>query len=126
MHTWYYRLNALFTVATTVLAILCALASMTEIIHKSEPVVAAQLVRVDTLSVSGHFWRFVVFGQALRLVCQTAQSSKLSFTERERKRQSLANSEHRRRPAQHVQLEHKAGAAPRPYSITPTSLPGRI
>lgn len=49
MHTWYYRLNALLTLATTVLAGMCAVASLTEVLHKSNPQVTASLVQLDGL-----------------------------------------------------------------------------
>ncbi len=52
MHTWYYRLNALLTLATTVLAGMCAVASLTEVLHKSHPQVSASVVQVDGLVVS--------------------------------------------------------------------------
>ena len=51
MHTWYYRLNALLTLATTVLAGMCAVASLTEVLHKSNPQVSASVVQVDGLLV---------------------------------------------------------------------------
>ena len=51
MHTWYYRLNALLTLATTVLAGMCAVASLTEVLHKSNPQVTASVVQVDGLLV---------------------------------------------------------------------------
>ena len=51
MHTWYYRLNALLTFATTVLAVMCAVASITEVLHASEPVVQEPIARIDGLAV---------------------------------------------------------------------------
>ena len=61
MHTWYYRLNALLTVATTALAALCGLASLTDVLHSSEPVVLAHVHRVDGLSV-GILTRHILLG----------------------------------------------------------------
>ena len=51
MHTWYYRLNGLFTVATTVLACMCALASLTEILHRNSPVLDVTVHSIDALAV---------------------------------------------------------------------------
>ena len=51
MHTWYYRLNALLTFATTVLAVMCAVASLTEVFHKSQPSIREPVVNVDGLMV---------------------------------------------------------------------------
>lgn len=51
MHTWYYRLNALLTFAATVLAVMCAVASITEILHHKEPQVKQPQVTVEGLAV---------------------------------------------------------------------------
>lgn len=52
MYTWYYRLNALLTFATTVLAVMCALASITEVVHKSNPLVKKPVIYMEGLTVS--------------------------------------------------------------------------
>lgn len=51
MHTWYYRLNALLTFATTVLAVMCAVASLTEVFHKSHPIIRKPDVHIEGLMV---------------------------------------------------------------------------
>ena len=58
MHTYLYRLNAVFTVATTVLGGLCALAALTDLLHVSEPQVAATLESIDGLTVRGNCIQF--------------------------------------------------------------------
>lgn len=52
MHTWYYRLNALLTFATTVLAVMCAVASLTEVFHESQPLIKEPVAHIDGLVVS--------------------------------------------------------------------------
>ena len=63
MHTWYYRLNALLTFATTVLAVMCAVASFTEVMHESQPLIEEPIVNIDGLMVRGlipHYGTFSV------------------------------------------------------------------
>eukprot|EP00884_Botryococcus_braunii_P000715 jgi/Botrbrau1/10644/Bobra.53_2s0003.1 len=49
MHTWLYRSNALFTVASTTLGVMCILASLTDLIHQKPPVVKIYNVTIEGL-----------------------------------------------------------------------------
>lgn len=51
MHTWLYRGNALFTAASTTLAGLCILATLTDLAHRSNPEVQRPFVSVEGLQV---------------------------------------------------------------------------
>ncbi|KAK9798567.1 hypothetical protein WJX73_009480 [Symbiochloris irregularis] len=49
MHTWLYRGNALFTAASTTLAGLCILATLTDLAHPSNPQIQRPFVSVEGL-----------------------------------------------------------------------------
>lgn len=49
MHTYLYRLNAALTFAITALAVICIAASMTDMLHNSNPSVRVQVVKYDGL-----------------------------------------------------------------------------
>lgn len=51
MHTWLYRANGLFTVASTALGVMCILASLTDLIHQKPPVVQIHSVNIEGLEV---------------------------------------------------------------------------
>lgn len=51
MHTWLYRGNALFTAASTTLAGLCILATLTDLAHPSNPQIQRPFVSVEGLQV---------------------------------------------------------------------------
>ncbi|KAK9906606.1 hypothetical protein WJX75_004871 [Coccomyxa subellipsoidea] len=49
MHTYMYRMNALFTVASTALAVICAAAALTDWTFTSDPPVSLQVKSYDGL-----------------------------------------------------------------------------
>ncbi|KAK9814350.1 hypothetical protein WJX72_004371 [[Myrmecia] bisecta] len=49
MHTCWYRANALFTFASTVLAVLCILCTLSDQVHRSNPGVQVDLAGFDGL-----------------------------------------------------------------------------
>lgn len=51
MHTYMYRMNALFTVASTALAVICAAAALTDWTFTSDPPVSLQVKSYDGLQV---------------------------------------------------------------------------
>eukprot|EP00803_Ostreobium_quekettii_P001857 evm.model.scf_2975.1 EVM.evm.TU.scf_2975.1 scf_2975:2677-5001(-) len=54
MHSFWYRTNALLTFATTVLAGMCALASITDLFHPSDPEVSLELAKVEVTPPDEH------------------------------------------------------------------------
>ncbi len=51
MHTYMYRLNALFTVASTALAVICAAAALTDWTFTPDPSVDLKIKSYDGLQV---------------------------------------------------------------------------
>eukprot|EP01026_Neomeris_dumetosa_P001207 TRINITY_DN1029_c0_g1_i1.p2 TRINITY_DN1029_c0_g1~~TRINITY_DN1029_c0_g1_i1.p2 ORF type:complete len:173 (-),score=10.36 TRINITY_DN1029_c0_g1_i1:263-781(-) len=49
MYTIWVRLNAVFTVASTALAVMCALVSLTDFFHKSDPKIDLRINNYDAL-----------------------------------------------------------------------------
>ena len=54
MHTYLYRLNALFTVASTALAVICAATALTDWTFKPSPSVDLKIKSFDGLQVRVH------------------------------------------------------------------------
>ena len=56
MHTYLYRINTLFTIASTTLAVICVATSLTDWTIKPDPQVKLTVQSLDGLQVSCMLW----------------------------------------------------------------------
>ena len=134
MHTYLYRLNALFTVASTALAVICAATALTDWSFTPRPSVDLKIKSFDGLQVlasciqttATHFAvEHLRVGALLPVMPMGYQLDRLRCFCRAagvRPGQGVAHPVPGCRPAERVPLEHQAGAQQRSLRAIPFHL----